>query len=97
MRWFQGLPTGAELSSRLYRQVDKAGTSIALNIAEGNGRFPPDDRRRFLDIAEASAVKAAAYLDLCQGKAALDAEQRARGVDLLGQVARLVYGLSASC
>jgi hypothetical protein len=28
MRWFQGLPGGAELSSRLYRQVDKAGTSM---------------------------------------------------------------------
>jgi hypothetical protein len=31
MPWFNGLPAGAELSSRLYRQADKAGTSTLLN------------------------------------------------------------------
>ena len=36
MRWFNGLPAGAELSSRLYRQVDKAATSAILNIAKGS-------------------------------------------------------------
>ena len=94
MRWSIN---SSALGSRLYRQVEKAGTSIVLNVAEGNGRFPPDDRRRFLDTAEASAVKAAAYLDLCRGKAELNVEQRGRGVDLLGQAARLIRGLSASC
>jgi hypothetical protein len=51
MRWFNALPAGAELSSRLHRQVDKTGTSIVLNIAERNGRYPEGECQRFLDIA----------------------------------------------
>ncbi|MCI0534199.1 MAG: four helix bundle protein [Verrucomicrobiales bacterium] len=94
MRWFHALPAGAVLSSRLYRQVDKAATSVVLNIAEGNGRYLEGDRRNFLDIAEASAVKAAAYLDLCERKAELDPEQRQLGVDLLRRIALMVRGLS---
>jgi four helix bundle protein len=94
--WFNGLPAGAELSSRLFRQVDQAGTSVVLNLAEGNGRYPEQDRRKFLDIAEASAVKAAAYLDLCQRKEGLDRAQREAGVELLGRIASMLRGLSWS-
>jgi four helix bundle protein len=96
MRWFHALPAGAELSSRVFRQVDKAATSVILNIAESNGRYPEADRRKFLDIAESSAVKAAAYLDLCQSKAELDAEQKERGIELLGRVALMLWGLASS-
>ena len=40
--------------------------------------------------------KAAAYLDLCRCKAELDRAARDREVDLLGRLARLIRGLSAS-
>lgn len=96
MRWFHALPAGAELSSRLYRQVDKAATSVVLNIAERNGRYLEGDRRSFLDIAESSAVKAAAFLDLCVHKAELDPGQRDCGVQLLGRIAMMLRGLSLS-
>lgn len=63
---------------------------MVLNLAEGNGRYAEQDRRSFLDIAEASAVKAAAYLDLCQRKEGLDRAQREAGVELvLGALAWL--------
>jgi hypothetical protein len=54
--WLNGLHAGAERSSWLFCQVDKAGTSLVLNLAKGNGRYPERDRRNFMDIAEASAV-----------------------------------------
>ena len=38
---------------------------VVMNIAEGNGHYGHGDRRKFLDTAEASAAKSAAYLDLC--------------------------------
>ena len=46
MGWLHGLPGGPELSNRWLRQIDKAGTSLVLNIAEGKwtlhgGRSPP--------------------------------------------------------
>ena len=96
MRWFNGLPAGAELASRLYRQVDKAATSLLLNLAEGYGRTGEGDRLRFLQTAEASAVKAAAYLDLCVSKGELDAERRQPGIDLLGRVVLMLRALSGS-
>jgi four helix bundle protein len=62
MGWFNALPGGADLASRLYRQVDKASTSLILNLAEGYGRTGEGDRLAFLERAESAAVKAAAYL-----------------------------------
>ena len=65
------------------------------DIAESNGRYPEADRRKFLDIAESSAVKAATYLDLCQSKGELDAEQKERGLELLGRMALMLWGLAS--
>jgi len=36
--WFDAVPGGAELATRRFRQLDKALTSVVLNMAEGNGR-----------------------------------------------------------
>ena len=45
-------------------QLDRASTSVPLNIAEGNGKFSPADRSRFFEIARGSAVECAACLDV---------------------------------
>jgi four helix bundle protein len=45
-------------------QLDRAATSIPLNIAEGNGKFSKRDRARFFDIARGFALEAAASLDV---------------------------------
>jgi four helix bundle protein len=50
-------------------QLDRASTSIALNIAEGNGKYATKDRCRFLDIAHGSALECAAGLDVLVAKA----------------------------
>lgn len=92
--WFHALPGAAELSSRLFRQIDRAATSIVLNIAEGNGRPLEGDHRQFLATAEASVVKAATFLDLCQRTAEVDRSQRESGMTLLERVALLVRGLA---
>src|SRR5258706_10026585 len=68
MHWFVNLPGVSELSDRLCREMDKTATSAVLNLAEGNGRYSELDHRRFLELAAASAVKTAAYLDLYQQK-----------------------------
>ena len=94
MRWFTALPDGGSLSTRVCRQLDKAATSVILNIAEGNGRFPEEDRRRFIDTAEASTVKAATYVDLCWRKEGLDEGLRQQGMTLLLSIMRMLHGLA---
>src|SRR6267378_5450960 len=44
--------------------LDRASTSIPLNIAEGNGKFSAKDRARFLEMARGSALECAACLDV---------------------------------
>jgi len=45
-------------------QLIRSSQSIPLNIAEGNGKRSPGDRRRFFEIARGSAVESAATLDV---------------------------------
>ena len=92
MRWFVSLPDGRELSNRLCREVDKSATSVVLNVAEGNGRYSELDQRRFLEIAAASAVKAAAYLELYQQKAIPLPVETTQGRELLSRVVAMLSG-----
>lgn len=92
--WFHRLAGGPELSSRLFRQIDKASTSVVLNLAESNGRPLNADRGQFLDTAESSVVKVAAYVDLGQRMGELEPAQRAVGIALADQTAILVRGLA---
>jgi four helix bundle protein len=92
--WFCQLPEGRSLPHRWYRQVDKTATSMVLNIAEGNGRRGTEDRRRFLNMAEAAAVKTVTYLDLCQSQDGLDLAEAGAGFERLELVARLLNGFA---
>jgi len=80
------LSGGKDLASRFYRQIDEGVTSIILNIAEGNGRYSELDHRRFPDIAEGSAVKVAAYLDLAVQKLTLSRDECGPGKALLERI-----------
>src|SRR2546426_4330968 len=55
MEWFVSRQEARELSNRLFRQIDEAGASVVLNIAEGNGRVSELDHHRFLQIAQSAA------------------------------------------
>lgn len=90
MEWFVSLPGARELSSRLHRQIDEGVTSIGLNIAEGNGRYSELDHHRFLDVAESSAVKVAAYLDLAAQKRTLGPVECGPGKELLGRIVAML-------
>jgi len=47
-------------------QILRASQSIPLNIAEGNGKNTPADRRRFFEIARGSTLECAAIQDVLE-------------------------------
>ncbi len=74
-------------------QLDRASTSIPLNIAEGNGKISAKDRARFLEIARGSALECAACLDvlLVRGFATEDVICVAK--DRLSRIVAMLMGM----
>ena len=62
--WSQDLVESLTKKTSTRDQLERAGDSIALNIAEGNGKFSQKDRARFFQIAHGSTLECAACLDL---------------------------------
>src|ERR1700733_11174547 len=50
----------------LVDQLQRAGTSIPLNIAEGAGEYSHNEKLRFYRMARRSATECAAILDIIQ-------------------------------
>jgi four helix bundle protein len=94
--WAETVLERAKKSSPLYDQLDRARTSILLNIAEGNGRFTSPDRCRFFDTARGSALECAAYLDLLAIKGSIDQKELAQGKELLQKIISMLVGLIRS-
>ncbi len=74
-------------------QLDRASTSIPLNIAEGNGKYSLKDRCRFFDIAHGSALECAAGLDILVAIAKLTPDQIRPGKERLQRIVRMLMGL----
>ena len=74
-------------------QLDRASTSIALNNAEGNGKYALKDRCRFFDTAHASALECAAGLDVLVAKSKLTPEEIRPGKQRLQGIVRMLMGL----
>jgi four helix bundle protein len=74
-------------------QLDRASTSIALNIAEGNGKYALKDRCRFFDTAHGSALECAAGLDILVAKGKLTPNQIRPGKEHLQRIVRMLMGL----
>ena len=77
-------------------QLERARTSIALSIAEGNGKFTRPDRCRFFGIARGSALESAACLDLLQLRGVLQPEETSTGKAELKGIVSMLVGLVRS-
>ena len=74
-------------------QLDRASTSIPLNIAEGNGKFSAADRARFFEVARGSALECAACLDVLFARNLATEEQVDRGKQRLAKIVQMLVEL----
>ena len=86
------LPKSADVRA----QLDRARTSVVLNIPEGNGKFTPADRCRFFDISRGSALESAGCLDLIFIKKFISEQELEEGKTILKNIVSMLVGLIRS-
>ncbi len=74
-------------------QLDRASTSIPLNLAEGNAKFSKADRARFFEIARGSTVESAACLDVLVARKLITTEVADDGKEQLVSITQMIVGL----
>ncbi len=74
-------------------QLDRASTSVVLNLAEGNGKRSYPDRSRFFDIARGSALQCAACLDVLVVRDLLAEAFAVDGKKQLLEIVSMIAGL----
>ena len=91
--WAGRLIDAIDARAALKDQLDRAATSIALNIAEGNGKFSRKDRARYFDIARGSAVESAACLDVAVSRELATLAHVDEGKVVLIEIVSMLMGL----
>ena len=94
--WSETILERVPKSTAVHGQLDRARTSIVLNIPEGNGRFTSPDRCKFFDIARGSGLESAGCLDLIFIKKLVSEAELDQGKTLLKDIVSLLVGLIRS-
>jgi four helix bundle protein len=95
-QWVEPILERLPKSAAVHNQLDRARTSIVLNIPEGNGRFTPADRCKFFDIARGSGLECAGCLDFIFIEKLLSEIELDQGKMLLKDTVSLLVGLIRS-
>lgn len=91
--WLQDLIESLTKKTTTRDHLERAGDSIALNIAEGNGKFSQKDRARFFQIAHGSALECAACLDLLVARRCCAGSAVARGKSILEEIVKMLFAM----
>ncbi len=81
---------------RLIEQLEASSTSIALNIAEGKGRYSKKEFLQFLHIARGSLFETVTLLRIFHQKKWIDDAQLEKIEDAGSKVGKMISGLISS-
>lgn len=96
VEWLHPVLNSIPKSVAVHNQLDRASTSIALNIAEGNGKRTSADRVKFFDTSCGSALECAAGLDVACCKQLISLEDASAGKLILEPLVGQLVGLMKS-
>jgi four helix bundle protein len=71
-------------------QLQRAGTSVPLNIAEGAGEYSSAEKSKFYRIAKRSATECAAIFDICRRLRLIEEMRYAKGRELLMRIVAML-------
>lgn len=91
-RLVEQLPPGR---AHLKDQIDRAATSIVLNIAEGAGEFSTADKHRFYRMARRSATETAAVIDIFGRRKLIDIPKLQAARDLLLRIVAMLVRMTS--
>ena len=91
--WVEDLLSEVTVKASAKDQLDRASTSIPLNIAEGNGKFSNADRARFLEIARGSALECAACIDVLAVRRLVVTERILPPKEQLVRIVKMLMGM----
>ena len=74
-------------------QIRRASTSIALNIAEGNGRWHKNDRKNFFWIARGSINECVPLLERMKRRQLIDTATHSKLLIELETISKMLSGL----
>ncbi len=94
--WVHKLFSTMKIRNSIIDQFERASDSIALNIAEGNGKYSGKDRCRYFDIAKGSSLESAACLDVMYTKELISKEVLSEGKTQLKEIISMIMGLIKS-
>ena len=78
-------------------QINRASISISLNIAEGNGRFHPKERKQFFYISRGSVHECVPLLELIKRKELIGENNFDCLNKELERISKMLSGLIAGC
>ena len=91
--WLNSFLENTPRAGEIKDQLERASSSISLNIAEGNGKFSSKDRCRFFDIAHSSGLECAAALDVLVARRKTTGDLTRPGKESLVKIIRMLIGL----
>lgn len=86
--------TSDNLEKGLKDQLDRASSSIALNIAEGAGKYSLKDKLRYYEIARGSAQETVAILRLMRLRGYITEDLFSQAYAKLELIVKMLAGLS---
>ena len=78
----------------LVDQMQRAGASVPLNIAEGAGEYAVQEKVRFYRIAKRSATECSAICDICAHLGLIDRIQLSRSKELLFRIVSMLIKMA---